>query len=414
MTSKYTDFETTLITHAYGGEALGRMDDGRAVFIPFALPGERVRARVIEQKRSHARAQLLEVLEPAPERIQPRCPHFGECGGCHYQHLSYPFQLQVKTQVLADQLKRIAHLENPPLRTILAASEPFKYRNHIQFGQAPDGKLGFHHSRSDQIFPVQNCYLPEEPITFIWQQLDLEVIPGLERLGIRLGRDEDIQLILESSLPEAPELLVEELPISAVHLFQEQMVVLAGSDHVVIEVLGRPFYVSAGSFFQVNTQMAEKMVNLLLNELPLNPKSIILDVYCGVGLFSAFLAPLVSQVVGVEISPLACDDFSTNLDEFDHVELYQASAEEALPHLAVHPDVVIVDPPRAGLGRPALDSILGMHAPHLVYISCDPATLARDAARLIAGGYQIEHITPVDMFPQTYHIESISFWRSLA
>ncbi|MGD8456820.1 MAG: methyltransferase, partial [Anaerolineales bacterium] len=161
---------------------------------------------------------------------------------------------------------------------------------------------------------------------------------------------------------------------------------------------------------QVNTPVAAKMVEHLLEQLPLTPSTTLLDVYCGVGLFSAFTAPRVGRLIGIESNPNAVDDFAVNLDAFDHVEIYQAPAEEVLPTLEVEADVILVDPPRAGLSREVLDAILKLHPAVLAYVSCDPATLARDAKRLTAGGYTLEHITPFDLFPQTYHIESVSFW----
>ncbi len=186
---------------------------------------------------------------------------------------------------------------------------------------------------------------------------------------------------------------------------------MAGSDHVYIEVLERSFRVSAGSFFQVNTAMAGKMVAHLLQNLKLQPTMTVLDVYCGVGLFSAFMAPQVGQLVGIESAPSAVDDFVENLDEFENVALYEAAAEDALPVLDLQPDIILVDPPRSGLEPRTLDGLLAMNPPVLVYVSCDPATLGRDARRLTAGGYNLRQITPFDLFPQTYHIESISFWE---
>jgi 23S rRNA (uracil1939-C5)-methyltransferase len=178
-----------------------------------------------------------------------------------------------------------------------------------------------------------------------------------------------------------------------------------------MEVLGRAFRVSAGSFFQVNTRMAEAMVTHLLEVLPLSPEKTVLDLYCGAGLFSAFFAPRVAQVIGVEAAPSACEDFVVNLDEYENVSLYEGEAGMILPALDACPDIVVVDPPRAGLEKPALDALLKLAPPVLAYVSCDPATLARDAKRLLAGGYRLEQITPFDLFPQTYHIESISIFR---
>ena len=395
----------------YGGEALGRLPDGRAVFIPFVLPGEKVHVQVVEEKRGHVRAGLVEILEPSPQRITPRCPHFTHCGGCHYQHMPYEMQLSAKADILRDQLQRIGGLQDVPIHPAVPSPEPFNYRNHIQFHLDPHGKLGFQAARSSQVIPISECHLPEASLNEVWPQLDLEPLPGLERIGLRLGVDEEIQLILESRDTELFEFSVEELPLSAVHLSPAGAVVLAGSEQLTLEILGRPFLVSAASFFQVNTRVAEAMVRHILEILPLEPSSTLLDLYCGAGLFSAFLAPKVSRLVGIEISPAACRDFADNLDEYNNVELYEAPVAEVLRQVDFHPHAVLLDPPRSGIDHPALDALLAQQAKELVYISCDPATLARDARRLTATGYRLLQVTPFDLFPQTYHIESISLWE---
>jgi 23S rRNA (uracil1939-C5)-methyltransferase len=199
--------------------------------------------------------------------------------------------------------------------------------------------------------------------------------------------------------------------MAAVQLGPNSTHVLSDSAYLPMEVLGEEFRVSAGAFFQVNTAMAEAMVAHLMKILPLNHGSVVLDVYCGVGLFSAFIAPKVAKLIGIELDPVAVDDFVFNLDAYEHVEVYQSAAEDVLPELDVQPDVVLVDPPRAGLGKQALDAILALAPQTLAYVSCDPATLGRDAKRLAAGGYRLAQVTPFDLFPQTYHIESVSLWE---
>jgi 23S rRNA (uracil1939-C5)-methyltransferase len=276
------------------------------------------------------------------------------------------------------------------------------------------------------VLPITECHLPEAPINSTWPQLEFEPGAPLERVSLRTGVDEDLMLILESDDPEAPELELEA-GISVVHLTEEDALVMAGEDHLFMQVLGREFCVSAGSFFQINTAMAEKMVEHLLATLP-TPAKTILDVYCGVGLFSAFLAPRCERLIGIEASPSACEDFAANLDEFDHVELYEGVAEDALPALVGQIDriasphrprrgkgdnlsYILLDPPRAGVEVRALDAIRLLAPQIIAYVSCDPSTLARDAARLIAGGYRLVQVTPFDLFPQTYHIESISIFE---
>lgn len=404
-----TEIEVSLTIPTYGGEAMGRLEDGRAVFVAFGLPGETVRARLTEQKRGFARATLLEVLIPSSERIKAKCVHFGVCGGCHYQTLPYSAQLKLKETVLRDQLARIGKIQNPPIREMVPSPVEWNYRNHVQFHLAEDGRPGFIAAGDPrQVLPITECHLPEESLNDLWPQLQFDAETPLERVSLRAG--DETMLILESDFPETPEVEIEA-EISVVHLNDDDSVVLAGDGHIIVDVLERSFQVSAGAFFQVNTAMAEKMVTYLLSNLRVSASTLLLDIYCGVGLFSAFFAPKVKQVIGIEISPAACQDFAVNLNEFDNVELYEALAEDVLPVLEIQPDVAIVDPPRAGLDKKALDAILQLSPKTLVYISCDPSTLARDAARLITGGYTLLEVTPFDLFPQTYHIECISLFE---
>ncbi len=403
--------EVELTTHTYGGDSLGRLPDGRAVFVPFSWPGETVRVRLVEEKRGFARAELLEVIQPAPERIEPRCKHFGRCGGCHYQHMPYEAQLEAKAAIVSDQLTRIGKIEDPPVQPTVPSPLPVNYRNYVQFALTPEGALGYHEAMGNEVFRVEECYLPESPINQVWPLLDIEGLPDLERVGLRVGQDEDVMVTLESSGVELPELSIEELPLSVVHLSPAGGLVLGGSDHLVMEVLEREFQVSAGSFFQVNTPMAAALVEHLLAELEVSGEDTVVEGYAGVGLFSAFLAQRAGRLIAVEESAQACDDFEVNLEEFENVDLYEGAAQDVLPVLAEGARIIVVDPPRTGLHRYALDAILELSPQLIAYVSCDPATLARDARRLVEGGYSLQKITPFDLFPQTYHIETVSLWR---
>ncbi len=404
------EFEVELAALVYGGEAMGRLPDGRAVFVPFALPGELVRLRLVEEKRGFCRAELLQVLRPSPQRIRPRCVHFAVCGGCHYQHMSYADQLQVKEAIVGEQLTRIAGLSGPPVRPIRPSPQEWNYRNSLQFHLTPEGKIGYLKAGSHAVVPITECHLPAAPLDDLWPRLDFEPDSGLERLELRQGDDDEVLLELEGTEPNPPEFSVD-FPISAVYQGPAGPVVLSGEDFIQIHVLGFSFQVSAGSFFQVNTPQAEAMVKHVLELAQVDRSSTVLDLFCGVGLFSAFLAPIAGRVIGIESAPSACEDFAANLDSFDNVELYEGLVEEILPHLAVKPDVVVADPPRAGLAAAAIDALVGMQPPVIVYVSCDPATLARDARRLVKAGYTLLQVTPFDLFPQTFHIECVAMFE---
>jgi 23S rRNA (uracil1939-C5)-methyltransferase len=411
----------TALTHA--GEGIGR-HNGRAVFVPFALPGETVRVEIIEEKKTFARARLAEILVPAPDRIAPPCPHHfnlagvsrlpAACGGCQLQHLAYPAQLQFKRQVVVDQFTRVGGFAHPEVRPTRPSPAEFNYRNHVQFALTPSGELGFRAANSHTLIPIQTCHLLHPALAALFPHVQAEADLECDYLTLRTGAEDDVLVVYETSA-EAPEVELD-LPVSAALLRPDgSSFTIASRDYVVAEVRGRAFQVSAGSFFQVNTPMAEQLVELVLAGLALQPGETVLDLYCGVGLFSAFLAPLAGRVVGIEAYAPAVNDAAVNLDEFGNVEIYQAPAEEVLPGLDVHPDAVMVDPPRAGCAPEVLEALVSLRPARLVYVSCDPATLARDAKRLAAGGYTLEWVQPLDMFPQTYHVESVAkFQRAKA
>jgi 23S rRNA (uracil1939-C5)-methyltransferase len=405
-------FEIQFETMTYGGLSLGHLPDGRAIFVPFVLPGEVACVCMTSEKQHHAQGEVINLQKTVSERIQPRCRHFGVCGGCHYQHLGYTDQLSWKTSILGEQMQRIGKVVDLPIQSTVPSPNPWNYRNFVQFHLDPQGKLGYIKQHAQEVLAINECHLPGKALDHIWPQLHFETIPGLERIGLRLGLEDELLLIMESQVPEPPQVLVEDLDISVVHLSPSGTLILVGSDHVYCTVLERAFRISTGSFFQVNSAVAGLMVEYLLSHLAIDHRSTVMDIYSGVGLFSAFLAPKAKRVIAVESSPSACNDFVVNLDEFDNVELYEASAEQVLTSLDVHPDIILVDPPRSGLHYRVIDGILRLHPHQLAYISCDPATLGRDAKKLLEGGYTLKQITPFDMFPQTYHIESISLWEA--
>lgn len=403
-------FDLTLTTLTYGGECMGRLPDGRAVFVPFTLPGEKVRIRLVEEKRGFARAELIEILQPSPDRIEPQCPEFTLCGGCDYAHIPYHVQLQAKQDILRDQLTRIGGIAAPPVETTVASPLEWHYRNNVQFHLDPQGRLGCQERRSHRVVPLQTSLLAEESLNEVFSRLQFDPGSGIDRVTLRAGAGGEVMLVLESEALDTPEMTLEELDISVVHLSPGGALVLAGSPAIVMEALDRPFRVSAETFFQVNTPVAQLMVAHILETLPLTPAATLLELYCGAGLFSAFLARRVRGLVGIESSPTACADFEVNLDEFDNVELYEAPVEGVLPSLDLKPDIILADPPRAGMGPKVIEQIVKLSPQVLAYISCDPSTLARDAKRLLAANYRLERVTAFDMFPQTYHIESISLF----
>lgn len=413
-------FELQMTGHAYGGESFGRAPDGRMVFVPYTIPGERVRVAPADIHQRWGRARLIEVLEPSPDREAPRCKHFGACGGCHYQHMAYPAQVRAKAEIVRAQLERLGKFHAPPVSAPIASPSPWNTRNNLQFRLGDDGRLSFVAARparppasdrdSGPWIPIEECHLAEPALDELWHRLDLQPISGLEQVGVRLGAGEERMVVLHASSPQEVELSLE-VPASVIWAGPQGAHVLAGQAFFPVEVLGRIFRVSALSFFQVHAQLSHELVRQCLEALKVDSTDVVFDLYAGVGLFSAFLAEAGARVIAVEQSPWACADFESNLEEFETVELYESSVEDALPAIPHEPTAVLVDPPRAGLGRPVVQQLLERRPSRLVYVSCDPSTLARDGRMLADGGYALVNVTLIDMFPQTFHIETVSVWR---
>ncbi|HEY67383.1 MAG TPA: 23S rRNA (uracil(1939)-C(5))-methyltransferase RlmD [Thermoflexia bacterium] len=418
-------FTLQLTTIAHGGAALGR-HEGRVVFVPYALPGETVRVEITEDKGRYAFARLLEVLEPSPDRVAPRCPYFGPpgCGGCQWQHVAYEAQLRFKAQIVADQLARIGGIAEPQVNAALPNGSGWAYRNHAQFHPAPGGGLGFQAASAGRprgrglragdhgVVAVDDCLILHPLLSVLYATLDLD-FPGLLRLSLRAGTATGDRMLIFETQDDLPPALESDLPVSCVLLLSDgRHANLIGSNYITEVVAGHAYRISAPSFFQVNTTQAAQLVRLVTEYLDLQGNETVLDAYCGVGLFTVHLAERAGLVISVELAPAAVTDLLENTAEFDNVEVIEGPVEAVLPNLDVPLNAAVVDPPRAGVDRFALDALVERRPARIVYVSCDPATLARDAKRLTAAGYRLVEVQPVDMFPQTYHIESVSLFVS--
>ena len=394
----------------YGGLGMGQSPHNMAVFVPFVMPGEVVSAKVIKEKPSYARAELLSVDRPHPQRLSPPCPHFGTCGGCHYQHIPYGLQTEFKRQIFIEQLQRLAHINKPFIRAVIPSKLEWGYRNSLQFSLNKQGNLCFADIYTNKLFPVQECYLPMEEVDHIWRLTEFEEGVRVQRVEFRQNQIGNLMMILHGGGKQPPQ-LASESRLSIVHLDGNDVIVMAGEGSLQMEAFQRQFKVSAASFFQINFSAAEALAKEVVNIIQVEGISHLLDVYCGVGFFSALLAGALESLTGVESSASACGDFVENMDEFDNVTLFQGKAEHILSELPPDYDGILVDPPRSGLKEEVIQSIIRLCPKLLVYVSCNPATLARDAKRLIKGGYRLESSTIVDMFPQTFHIESINVFK---
>jgi 23S rRNA (uracil1939-C5)-methyltransferase len=405
--------ELELTGMAHGGEALGR-HQGRVIFVAHCIPGERVRVEVIEDHQRWSRGCLLEVLEPSPHRVEPPCPHFGTCGGCQWQHIGYEAQVAFKTDVLRDQLRRVGHFADPPLAEAIPSPNPWAYRNHLQLSAVSGGGLGFWDVRGTRVMSIETCLLPHP---LVWSMAEMMEVGEegegtfMRRLALRAGTHTgERMMVFETEGDVAPEIEVD-VPVSCVLLMEDGTPVnLIGRNWLTEELVGRRFRISAGSFFQVNTPQAEALLEAVSRFLSPQGDETLLDLYCGVGTLALSLVDRVRRVIGIEAYGPAVADARANAREGEPVEFIEGQAEGVLGELDLSVEAVIVDPPRAGCAGRVLQELGRLSPSRLIYVSCDPATLARDGRRLAEAGYHLEAVQPVDMFPQTYHIESVALF----
>jgi 23S rRNA (uracil1939-C5)-methyltransferase len=426
----------------YGGDGLARMpaDDhgrGKTVFLPFVLPGEQVEASVIESHSGFVRAKLGAVLTPSPDRVSPDCSYFGGCGGCHYQHMNYEAQLRHKADILRETLRRTAKLEL--LHEIQLHPSPlWSYRNRtrMQVRHTPEFALGYYRYNSHDVLPVESCPISSplinQAIAAVWtlgrQKATPESLHGLQFFT----NHDDAQLLVEAyvrprtdpkelqpfaaalhgALPSVAGVAVfavasvedesrQHAPLTSTH---PEIAVAIGGDSLIYHAVGQRYRVSGGSFFQTNRYMIDILAQIVTAH---GGGRAAFDLYAGVGLFTLLLARKFDQVLAVESSPHSFADLRLNVPA--NVKCIRATTERFLaersPKLA--PDLVVVDPPRAGLGEKTAVALGRMSVSRVTYVSCDPATLSRDLRLLLESGFRVELAYLVDMFPQTFHVETV-------
>lgn len=433
---------------AYGGDAVGRYE-GRVLFVPGGIPGERVRVEIVEERRGHARAELLEILRPAPERIEAAYPLLTD-SGCQWQHIAYQAQLTWKAHIVRQLLVRIGKQPDALVHPTIGMPpemSPWHYRNIALFSVGPSGEIGFKLTESHEIQDLEDCALLHPALDQVYQRvrekiLDYfgenvgEMIQGFTLRGA-VGAVSPTLAAIPAAKAVPTLLVVHARPGSMIEdpqqLAQELMTIAPGIVGVIIErvggrygrvvvgqefltdvVLGRKFRISADSFFQVNLVQAATLVERAIAMLEPQRNDVVLDGYSGVGLFSAFLAPRVSRIIAVESQPSAVMDAraSATLNNQNNVTALEGTLERVLGQLHYRReriDLALVDPPRAGCHPKALQALQTLSPRAICYVSCDPSTLARDIATICGSGrYRLVAAQPVDMFPQTYHIECVA------
>jgi 23S rRNA (uracil1939-C5)-methyltransferase len=431
---------------AFGGNGVARLD-GFVVFVRRGLPGDTVRARVTKVQRRHAEAIMTEVLTAGPTRVDAPCRHFPACGGCRFQDLAYAAQLEAKHAWVEDSLRRIAGIAEPPLEPIIGAVEQFHYRNKMEYSFAPgeDGPtLGLHRAgRWDEVLPIERCWLTTDVgnrirnIVSEWARE--ERLPAYDqathegylrhlvvREGINTGQalvqlvtnvrerfDRERLIEVVTAVPEVRSLhwSVNDTQSEVTNLPSE---ILWGEEAIEEELGGLRFRIRPNAFLQTNTRMAERLYELARDAAGLTGGETVYDLYCGIGTIGLSLARDALTVWGIEISEesVACAIENAELNSVGNAAFFAGNVGQVLNDLrdrAGEPDVVVVDPPRAGLAGKALKRLGELAAPRVVYVSCNPTTLAGDTKRLIEEyGYNLLRTTPVDMFPHTPHVESVS------
>ncbi|CRF28560.1 SAM-dependent methyltransferase [Mycobacterium tuberculosis] len=451
---KNGEYIADVIGIGHDGEGVGRVD-GFTLFIHGALPGERVRVKVLKVKKQYGYAKLLEILDASPDRVDAPCPIYKQCGGCQLQHLSYEAQLRWKRQLVIDNLTRIGKLqmageqeEGVIVRPTLGMSDPWRYRNKAQvpigLGSMESGLVGgFYAQGSHRIIDMEACLIQHEnndtvvaAVKRIARQLGIrpydedngkgllrhviarygfntgEIMVVLVTNGRDMSRADELVGLIRKEIPGVRSICQNVNMERTNVIFGDETKVLWGRD-VIYDTIGDiRFAISARSFYQVNPVQTEVLYGKALEYAQLSGEEVVIDAYCGIGTISLFLAQRAGKVYGVEIVPEAIEDARRNalLNGVRNAVFKAGAAELVIPawkQQGVTPDTIVVDPPRKGCDAALLETIVAMRPERVVYVSCNPSTLARDLRVLEDGGYRTVEVQPVDMFPHTVHVEVV-------
>jgi 23S rRNA (uracil1939-C5)-methyltransferase len=420
---------------AYGGAGVAHAPDGRTVFVRYSCPGDTLQVEVTAEHPRYLEAAVREIVEPSPERRNPPCPYFGRCGGCQWQHVSRSVQVAARRASVSDALRRIGKIPEPEVAEVRAAGSAYGYRNKVEFTVGADERgglvLGLLAEHTDTLVPIDACLLLPDAVRAYPKALagalrylsrggDL----GLTRVAVRAAANKrDVEVDLWGRPGPFPRQAVAKTLGQAVRFdsltrvlandpakdrSRAKIEMLAGHGQWHERLSGRSFAVSAPSFFQVNTPVAEVLADLVTSELAPDGTDRVLDLFAGVGTFTLPLAELAGEVVAIESAGSAVRDLRANLETAGlDAEVAPGDAVRVLADEG-HFDLAVVDPPRTGLAPDVRDALVAASPRRIVYVSCDPATLARDVAALQGSGYTLVRATPVDLFPQTYHVETVA------
>ena len=368
------------------GEAVAHYQ-GETVYVAGGIPGEEVVAEVVRRRRDQFSARVVEVLKPSPHRVTPPCSYFGPCTGCQWQHIAYDHQLELKRLRLREALAQAPEMGQVSIPSAIPAPQPYEYRNHARF-TIRGGELGFVNRVTRGFLRVNHCLLMHPWINEALGQLQ-ERCGETTQLSIRYGENTGAWLV-------QPTLRQPEVPLAS------------GQTHYEEALFGRRFRIASPSFFQVNTQQTERLVEVVRDRLRLTGEELLVDAYAGVGTLAVLLSPYARRVIAIEESASAVKDARLNAHGVYKVEFLERKTEDALAQLQERPDAVVLDPPRVGCHPRALEALKRLAPRRVVYVSCDPEALVRDLRYLCPEPYRLEEVQPIDMFPQTHHVEAVA------
>ena len=366
--------------------------DGAPAAVTGGIPGELVRAEVVKVFPERVVLRVVDVIEPSPDRVEPPCPYYSNCSGCQWQHVSYRRQLEDKARRVERALAGYENLRSAKVHPTLASPAQYGYRNHARFtvgkriGDA--GKVGYVNATTRRFLPVDRCLLMDEPINGVLERMQGR-LDGMSQVTVRSGGDTGSMLIQPAFKPPWPDLKT-------------------GQSHYKETVASAEFRVASSSFFQVNTPQLANTIELMTRSLGLSGKETVVDAYCGVGTFTVLLAPVSGQVTGIEESASAVADARLNAAGLDNVEFIEDKTENALLNLNEPVDVLVLDPPRRGCAPEAVAAAIDLAPARIAMVSCEPDNMARDLAALCESVYTLDDVYPIDMFPQTQHVEALA------
>lgn len=441
--NQYIDVTFEDLTHE--GDGVAKVD-GYPLFVPYGLPGEQAKVKVVKTRKNFGFGKLIELYEESEHRITPPCDIFFQCGGCQLQHMTYERQLQMKQKQVQDVMRKIAHMPDVPVHPTIGMENPWDYRNKVSIPVGKrDGKVitGFYQKRSHNIIDMESCPVQHpqndkliQAMADIFDELGIEPYDEQTHRGVirhvvvRTGQHtNEMMVVLVTRTKDLPkkEKLIEKIKAidpdvkSIVHnintkktnvIMGPESKTISGNDTITDQIGDLTFEIGAHSFYQINPEQTEKLYGKALEYAQLSGSETVVDAYCGIGTISLFLAQHAKKVYGVEVVPQAVDNAKDNAkrNRLPNTEFYVGQAEKVMPWWyaqGLRPDVIVVDPPRKGCDEDLLQAMVGMEPERIVYVSCNPSTLARDLKYLNEAGYEAKQIQPVDMFPQSSHIECV-------